>query len=168
MCSASKHERCHSCRDCQFRVCSTCWSTSEAHFKAALDDTPSTQLELAKLDLVQTAMVAIKTGGELPLPLRLRLGHSLTARLGIDDLTAGMSVICVEVPLDVPVNLANAKGKLQDPPIDGKFAVVSLNGDVQKLVPSMLTSAEQAAVPDTTAPLRPGHQCAQWRRRWPR
>ena len=153
MCNKQCNERCHHCRDCRFRVCATCWADGAARFKAATagEAKPSTKLELAKLDLVQAAMVAIKAGGELPLPLRLRLGHSTTARLGLDDLTAGMSVICVEVPPDYPVKLANAKGTLQDPPADGGYAVVSFDGDIQKLVPSVLTSAEQVGVPDTSA-----------------
>ena len=55
-------------------------------------------LELAKLDLVTTAMAAIKGGASLPLPLRLRLTRTTTARLSAADIKPGMHVVCVEVP----------------------------------------------------------------------
>jgi hypothetical protein len=87
---------------------------------------PPAHLELAKLDLVTMAMLAIKTGASLPLPLRLKRTRTTTARLAAADIKPGMHVVCVEVPAGCPVRLAGARGVVAAEGLErGEHAVVT-------------------------------------------
>jgi hypothetical protein len=110
-------------------------------------------------------MAAIKAGASLPLPLRLKLTRTTTARLAAADIKPGMHVVCVEVPADYPLKLAGARGVVAAEGLEqGKYVVVEFDfddGDTHRLVPSVLTSAQQVATPDLSEEWA-GYCCADF------